>query len=375
MIIISTLLSVMMIHSCKSSGEKTQEQDSQQDAGEKITLTAEQILTNNLVLGHATEHTFSRTISAAGNLEVLPENKRLVNAKMGGIVHDLMLLPGDQVKAGEVLFKLENPGFIQIQEDYLSGKGLLEWRKEEYERQKILAADNVTAKKEFLAAQSEYWAMQAKMEALRIRFSLLNMDAGKLTAGTMLRTLPITAPISGFVTKVNVYNGQFLSESDEVAEIVRTSPILLRLKVFEKDIIHIKEGQAVMYTLPDISPEIFEARVEKAGKSLEADRTVTVFARSVGENLPSVIPGMFVKARIVTEKFITLALPVTALGGSEENQFVLIRTNSEGDAWNIERKKVLTGYRDESMVEILPGSDLSPMDQVVVTGTFSIVGH
>lgn len=370
-----TLVWAITISSCKSSGEKTQEQGNRQDTGGKISLSQEQILTNKLVIGHITEHTFSRTISAVGTLEVLPGNRRLVNAKMGGIVHDLVLLPGDQVTTGQLLFKLENPEFIRIQEEYLSGGGLLEWRKDEYERQKILAAENVTAKKEFLAAQSEYWAMQAKMEALRIRFSLLNIDAGKLTAGTMLRTLPVTAPISGFVTRVNVHNGQFISESDEVAEIVRTSPILLRLKVFEKDIIHIKERQTVLFRLPDVSPDIFEARVEKAGKMLEEDRTVTVFARSVGENLPALIPGMFVKAQIVTEEFMALALPLTALGGTDENQFVLIRTNSESDIWELERKKVLTGYRGETMVEILPGSGLSPEDQIVVTGTFNIVGH
>jgi cobalt-zinc-cadmium efflux system membrane fusion protein len=375
MVILSTLIYVIMIHSCKPSGEKTQEQGNQQDAGEKISLSEEQIQANKLVVGHATEHKFRRTISAVGNLEVLPGNRRIVNAKMGGIVHDLKLLPGSPVIAGEVLFRLENPEFIRLQEDYLAGKGLLEWRKEEYERQKILATDNVTAKKEFLAAQSEYWSIQAKMEALLIRFSFLNIDADKLSAGTMLRSLPVTAPISGFVTKVNVHNGQFLSESDEVAEIVQTSPILLKLKVFEKDIVHIKEGQTVLYTLPDVSLENFKARIEKAGKSLEEDRTVTVFARSAGENLTSVIPGMFVKALIVTEEFTTLALPLTALGGSDENQFVLIRTNNEGDYWNIERKKVLTGYRDESMVEILPESGLSVDDQVVVSGTFSIVGR
>lgn len=160
-----------------------------------------------------------------------------------------------------------------------------------------------------------------------------------------------------------------------MAGIVLTSPMLLRLKVFEKDIIYFNEGQTVLSALPDISPETFDARVEKAGKTLEEDRTTTVFSRSTGDNLPLLIPGMFVKTSMVMEGVKTLTLPLTALGGSHKYQFVLIGTNNEGDYWNIERKKVLTGYRDEPMVEILPGSSLSHEDQVVFIGTFSIVSH
>ena len=48
---------------------------------------------------------------------------------------------------GEVIAVLENPEFIQLQQDYLDYKSQLIYLKEELERQQELAKENVNAKK------------------------------------------------------------------------------------------------------------------------------------------------------------------------------------------------------------------------------------
>ena len=51
----------------------------------------------------------------------------------------------------------------------------------------------------------------------------------------------------------------------------------LELNVFEKDILKVKEGKKITFTVPEASKEVFNAEVHLVGKSIEGnDRTINV---------------------------------------------------------------------------------------------------
>ncbi|MFX6182913.1 efflux transporter periplasmic adaptor subunit, partial [Acinetobacter baumannii] len=75
---------------------------------------------------------------ASGVLDVPPQQLLTVSSPYGGTLKSTDLLQGKPVVKGEVIAVLENPEFIQLQQDYLDYKSQLVYLKEELERQQEL---------------------------------------------------------------------------------------------------------------------------------------------------------------------------------------------------------------------------------------------
>lgn len=100
----------------------------------------------------------------------------------------------------------------------------LAFLKDDYERQKLLAEENISARKQFLKAESDYLSTQARITALEARLNLLRIDREVLRQGRLTAAVPVISPISGFVASVSENNGVFVSPENPVLEIVETSP-------------------------------------------------------------------------------------------------------------------------------------------------------
>jgi len=364
-------LGMMVLSGCHSRQGEVKTAESQPEGMEMLQLTPDQIAANGLVLGEPFLHTFSGVVEASGQLEALPRNRAAVNAVTGGVIRDLTLLPGDRVSRGQTLFRIENQELLQLQEDYLTALASLAFLKDDYERQKLLADENISARKQFLKAESDYLSTQARITALEARLNLLRIDREVLRQGRLTAAVPVISPISGFVASVSEENGVFVSPENPVLEIVETSPLMVTLQVFEKDIPQINTGQPVRFRVPEVSADTMEASVVTSGKALSDLRTVTVHALFTPGKNSSYLPGMFVKAEIITGSHQALALPLEALISGEEGEFVLVRSDPRNDLWILKKVKVISGMKQGNLVEILsPG--ITPGDQVVVNGAFSV---
>src|SRR5690606_35259238 len=185
------------------------------------------------------------------------------------------LLIGNIVKKGEVLVSLENPEFIQMQQEYLEAVEQLAYLKSEYDRQKTLLAERITSQKNFLKAESDYKRNLAIYNGLRKKLRMLNISPENAEKGILTPEATIYAPISGYVTAVNVSIGQYVSPSEIIMEIVNTDHIHVELSVFEKDILNIKKNQEIRFRIPEVSKEYYEAEVYLVGTSIDPkNRTV-----------------------------------------------------------------------------------------------------
>ncbi|MDP5172289.1 MAG: efflux RND transporter periplasmic adaptor subunit, partial [Bacteroidia bacterium] len=148
---------VLLLPACtesNSSQEAIQLEETAED--EPFSLTAEQFSGAGMAVGGFTEQTFSQVVKTTGMFDVPPEFKASVSAYYGGYVKTISLLPGQRVRKGQLLFTLENPEYIQMQQDFLEAKGQLAYLKNDYERQASLRSENVTSQKVFLKAESDY---------------------------------------------------------------------------------------------------------------------------------------------------------------------------------------------------------------------------
>ena len=272
--ILSPILLFLVLLGCKNTPSESG--NDQEVSDSVITLSKEQFESATMSLGSLEEKSFLTTIQATGIIDVPPQNRAVVSGFVGGYIKDTPLLIGDVVKKGQVLVSIENPEFVTLQQNYLEASQQLNFKKIEYERQNQLLTENIISKKKFLQAESEYKTTQTNYNGLKQKLRMLNFSPAKVESGSISSISYIYAPISGSITKMNVTKGMYVSPANEILEIIDNDHIHLELRVFEKDIMKLKKGQRIQFTLPEASSEIFEATVHLIGTNMEDNRTILV---------------------------------------------------------------------------------------------------
>jgi cobalt-zinc-cadmium efflux system membrane fusion protein len=340
-----------------------------------IRITYEQFEMGGMAIGSPAQALFSSTIQVNGYIDVPPRNKAAISVYYGGYVKGLDLLPGQSVRKGQVLFRLENPDFVQMQQDYLETRAQLDYLKNDFERQQTLAAENIASQKDFLKAASDYEVQQARSEGLRKKLEMLNIDLEKVEARDFVSGIQIYAPISGIITKINVSSGSYLNTSDIPVVITNPDHLHLELDVFEKDLHLVNKGQKIIFRVPGSGNMSNTARVHLIGGVVEGkNRTVRVHGHLEKEaNEKGLLPGMFVEAEIETAADSVLALPETAIVSVEEASFVLIQKEKDDKGYLFERRRVQTGRTSNGMTEIMDAP--FPEEPVLINGAFNLIAE
>lgn len=115
------LFAIMVLASCNSKEKSTvADEDSSVEIEnpDVITLTKTQFTSGNMEVGKITTQPFNTIVKANGMFAVPPENQADVSAYFAGYVKDISLLLGDAVKKGQTLFTIENPEYVQAQQDF-----------------------------------------------------------------------------------------------------------------------------------------------------------------------------------------------------------------------------------------------------------------
>lgn len=242
-----------------------------------------------------------QSISVTGYIDVPPENRVSISPYFGGYAKKIRVLPGQSVKKGEMLFTLENPEYLKVQQDYLESKEQLDYLKANYDRQKQLADEQIASTKNFKKAESDYKVMLARYRALTEQLKLMGLTLADLEGGELSSAISITAPIAGNITAVNINKGEFADAKEAAVELVNLDHIHLELELFEKDALQVKEGQRIQFTIPETGSQKYEGKVHLVGKSIDLKKRTVMVHGHIDEEINGLIPGMFVEASIVVE--------------------------------------------------------------------------
>lgn len=233
-----------------------------------------------------------------GILVVPPQMQATVTVTMGGIVESTSVIVGQHVKKGEVVAVLDNPEFIELQQGYLDAAAQLEYLEKDYLRQQNLASHEASSQKKLQQSKADYLSVKSKAEAMAARLSLLGIDAGSLRSKGMMTRLEVKAPISGYVTDINVNVGKYLEPGEPVCDIIDKSRLMLQLTAYEKDLSHFRTGSIVEFRANGLGDRTFEAQIVSIDQKVDNNnRSVKVFAQLKGTD-ELFRPGMYVSARI-----------------------------------------------------------------------------
>jgi len=347
--------------------EKTALEESQNK--NEIIVTQAQFNSEHMQLGKLEQQTFNQTIKCSGMIDVPPNNKASVSTFIGGYITNTPLLIGNRVKKGQLLVTLENPEFVEMQQQYLEVAEQLSYLKSEFNRQKTLYNEKITSEKNFLKAESTYNSSLALYNGLKKKLNMLNISPDAVSQGKITSKVNLFSPIDGYVTKVNVSTGAYVSPSDIVLEIIDTDHIHLELSIFEKDILSIKKGQKIYFKIPEASAKTFEAEVHLVGTSIdETNRTVKVHAHIENESQTNFIVGMFVEAEIITAFENSLALPKEAIFESNKDYFALALKKKTNTELYFEKIKLTLDKQTENYSSVLNNNDIKNKDILIKGG-------
>jgi cobalt-zinc-cadmium efflux system membrane fusion protein len=324
---ITAILGMLLIVSCKSDKKEQQNTTEANKQESSIQLTKEQAMNAGLVVGNPQEKNVKGILKLQGTVTVPPKSVVSISIPLGGYIKKTDLMAGMHVRKGQLLAVVEDMQYIQLQQDYLTAKEKFQLSQSEYNRQKELNAKKASSDKLFEQTATEMQTQRINMASLAQKLTLLGINVKTLTASNISKTVAITSPINGLVSKVNVNVGKYISPTDMLFELMETSDIVLVMNAFEKDVHLLSVGQAVTAFTNSNPSKKYTAKIAYINQSLNGDRAAEVVCK-MNQYDSSLLPGLFINAEAEFENEKALTVPEDAVVRWQGEFFVFSDTGN-----------------------------------------------
>lgn len=343
---------LIFLFSCTAKEQEVKEEQPMV-VDNKITFTDAQLKSAGLTFVKLEEQKMASVLRLNGKIDVPPQNMVSISVPMGGYLKNTKLLPGMHVNKGEVIATIEDQQYIQLQQDYLLTKSKIAFSKLEYERQKELNQSKATSDKVFQQATAEYNSLTIMLSSLGEKLKLIGKNPSSISEKNISRSISIYTPIDGFVTKVNVNIGKYVSPTDVLFELVNPTDIHLAINVFEKDLGKLFIGQEVItYTNNDPKNKHL-AEILLIGKDLGEDRSTEVHCHFEDYD-KTLIPGTYMNAEVQIKANNSFVLPEDAVVSFENKKYAFVKKSAK----EFEMIPVETGVVENGFIEVLNGKQL-----------------
>lgn len=312
-------------HADKKDNNITAERGQQKEEQNQsvVSLSDAQIKNAGIVTGKAEKRNISSILKVSGKIDVPPQNIVSISFPLGGYLKSTELLPGTQVKKGEVLGVLEDLQYIQLQQDYLSAKIKSEQLQKEYARQQELNASKASSDKVFEQVTSDFKIQKVQVKSLGQKLALIGINPEKINEDNISKSVNIYSPINGFVSKVDVNIGRYVSPTDVLFELINPEDIHLTLAVFQKDVSLLTIGQHVITYTANNPEKKYEGHIILISRNITADGSVEVHCHFKRHD-KTLIPGMFMNAEIETHALDAVTVPEDAVVMYDKKQYVFV---------------------------------------------------
>jgi cobalt-zinc-cadmium efflux system membrane fusion protein len=205
------------------------------------------------------------------------------------------------------------------------------------------------------------------VKSLAEKLKLAGINPEKLNENSISKSINIYSPISGYVSKVNVNIGKYISPTDVMFELVNTSDIHLALKVFEKDLDKLNIGQKVTAYTNTYPDKKYPCEILLIGKSLSEERNTDVHCHFEIYD-KALIPGTYMNAEIAITNAKSYVLPEDAIVRFENKYYVFLKKTAS----QFEMVEVQIGKTEKGFTEIIKTENLNNQT-LVIKGAYSLL--
>ena len=332
---VGVLLGCLSLAACKPGGDaEAKGKDQEKKTQEKVPVEAVAVSRRPI----AASYTGTAPLEARAESQVV--------AKTSGVALQVMAEVGQEVRAGQVLVRLD------------SARAVLQAAQSEAQLRKLEASYNRSRQ---LFAQQ----LLSANDLDQLKFDLENARAVNRMTNLELSYANVTAPISGVIAERSIKPGNFVQLNSPIFRIVDTSRLEATLNVPERELATLKPGLPVQLLVDALPGRPFTGRVDRVAPVIDSGSgTFRVICAFDSGGLLQ--PGMFGRVKIdYDQRANALVIPRIALLDDENDPAVFVVR-----AGKAARVNVKLGYYDGPWVEVRGG--LKPGDRVVTAGKVAL---
>lgn len=344
-------------HSEHDGHDEHDEQDEHDEHGGegRIVLSHEAEENAGIKTEIVTPGVFHNVIRAGGVIENTRTGERVISAPASGMVRFAAnLVTGSSVNKGMVICTISSAG-MEPGEGVATARATLAAARKQLEQGEELYNSNLITKREYEKLKGDVATAEA---------SLSGVSSRSATTG-----VGVSAPISGFLVRVNVRSGEYVSAGDPIAVVSQSRHLMLRADVSERhasavqDIVgaNIVTASGESYSLADYEPRVVSGGVSDPAQGYYIPVYIE-FNNPGGMNSGTNVQ-VFLLGRERTD---VISVPKSAV--VEENGVFSVYV--ETGHCTYERREIKQGISDGRRVEVLSG--LKPGDKVVTEGAMSV---
>ena len=333
---------------------------------------------------HVQRMSVQREVELSGTL--LSPDMAKISSEVAGVVREVRVQLGTEVKAGDVLVRLEpselkfaldraESALRQVEaqlgidrgndkrpppdEEIASVRQQIanhDDAKAAFERALQLSGRGLLTKADRDTAETRVKVTEANLQAAldnvhSLKASLQDRRASYELAQKKLADAVIKAPVAGAVSERLVQPGEYIRENTPVASIVQVNPLKLKTAIQEKNASLIRPGQGVEFNVEAFLNRTFKGKIAYVSPAVDqATRTFPVEA--LVENNDRVLkPGFFAKGVVHTKMDENvLAVPEDAISTLAGVSTVYVIENGKA-----RQQQVTLGARQDKLAEVTSG--------------------
>ncbi len=308
-----------------------------------------------------------RTVTANASVALLTDRQAFATTMAAGRISKVLAQPGDRVKAGQELARVESAALVALQQEMLRASSELSLAEQLLKQRKELGAALITGKL-LLETQTTRDSKALELGIARQKLHTIGATTEQLdevlASGRPLTSLAVRSPIAGIVSEADVRVGQMVEPIEHLYHIVDASRVWVVADVLESDSAAVKAGALAGMRFNAVPGQTFQGRIADIAIKLDPRRHVEqdrVLLENRGGRLQA---GMFGQMQIAAGRQEQAILCPTEALIRDGARFVVLC--AEGPS-KFRRQPVQVGMRGPDRTEILDG--VFPGDRVVTVGS------
>ena len=293
----------------------------------EVVYVNEDIL-NMVEIGEVAVRPFIEVVRVSGRVDFHESHLARIGANVTGRVTEMLALPGQVVKEGDLLAKITSTELTQSQLAYIKARNTSDLANRAAERAKILYKEDVIALAELQRRESEAANARAELRASQDQLLVQGMTRKSIDrlaqTGVIESINPVTATIPGEVVERQINRGQVVQPSDALFTIANLDHLWAIANIPETNAPLIKKGQKLQIQIVALNNAIIDGEVSFVSSIVNPETRTVKMRAEVNNKDRRLRPGMLATMLIESEPVPALTVPAEAVvrDGNYDHLFV-----------------------------------------------------
>jgi Cu(I)/Ag(I) efflux system membrane fusion protein len=206
------------------------------------------------------------------------------------------------------------------------------------------------------------------LEAARHKLRLWGMTAAQISAMEQSRKASYTtafySPASGYITQLNVTEGDYAMEGQSMLRLANTSSVWVETQAYSSQLSQISRSSAVTVQIPQLGNKKIDGKIEFASPEINPQTRINLLRVIIPNPGNQLKPGTAAYVYLNNNRSNSIALPIDAIMRNGNSAYVWIKNGNK----KFKMQSVVLGAESGNQIEITSG--LKAGDVVVTSGAY-----